>query len=229
MDEGRYGEAERSYRKALKNDPEFLIGKSVLARLTLDLEERLALYKDLQEGMSKINGDELLILEVYTAFVNYTNLRDQKSPDAKATIQEALVLAEKNLKKIVQKYPNEIYLKAEYIEMLHSLYGPKQALDSLNSLTTSVQKENPFLLGFSASMNAEVEAFDIAIKNANRLKEVINDSTQPKTFAVLADVYFQKGDLEVAKSYADKANELDPRNLDASRLKQKIDNAIGSD
>lgn len=40
MDEGRYGEAEVSYGKALAYDAEILVGKSVLARLTLNLDER---------------------------------------------------------------------------------------------------------------------------------------------------------------------------------------------
>ena len=38
MDQGHYGAAEDSYRNALAYDPDFVIGKSVLARLTLDLE-----------------------------------------------------------------------------------------------------------------------------------------------------------------------------------------------
>ncbi|MFK7813948.1 MAG: hypothetical protein AB8B59_15740 [Maribacter sp.] len=226
MDEGRYGEAEVSYRKVLEYDPDFLVGKSVLARLTLDIDERIELYKELQEGKEKINGDERLILDVYIAFVKYTNLRDQKSSETKSALQEALQIAERNLKKIVHKYPKEVYLKAEYIEILNSLYGPKRALDSLHIISTESQKENPFLLGFAASMHAELEEFDIAMEKANRLLEVVNDSTQPKTFAVLAEVYFKMENLKIAKSNADRACQLDPRNLDASRLKTKIDAAI---
>ena len=41
MDEGRYGQAEVSYRKSLSFDPDFLIGKATLGRLTLDTTERL--------------------------------------------------------------------------------------------------------------------------------------------------------------------------------------------
>ncbi|MFS4494058.1 tetratricopeptide repeat protein [Maribacter sp. 2308TA10-17] len=226
MDEGRYGDAEISYRKVLEQDPDFLVGKSVLARLTLDLGERLKLYEEIQKKKSTIKGDESLILEVYTSLVKYTNLRDQGSSEAKNAIQAALQLAEKNFKKVVHKYPEEVYLKAEYIEILHSLYGPAQALDSLNKLSTTSQKDNPFLLGFAASMHAELEEYDIAMKRANRLLEVVNDSTQPKTFAVLANIYFQMENLVIAKKNADRANQLDPNNLDASRLKKKIDKAI---
>ena len=109
---------------------------------------------------------------------------------------------------------------------MNSLYGPKRALDSLYKLTTLDQKDNPFLLGFSASLHAELEEFDLAIEQAKRLQHVVNDGSQPKTFAVFADVYFQMGNLKIAKKNADSANLLDPKNLDASRLKKKIDLAI---
>lgn len=226
MDEGRYGEAEISYRKALELDPDFVVGKSVLARLTLDLKERLKFYKEIQEEKQRIQGDERLILDVYTALVKYTNMRDQGSETYKTDLQEALQIGERNLRKIVHKYPEEIYLKAEYIEILNSIYGPQQALDSLDSLTSATQKDNPFLLGFSASMHAELEAHDLAIEKVNRLLEVVNDSTLPKAYAVLADIYFQMDNLTVAKRNADRANRLDSRNLDASRLKNKIDKAF---
>jgi len=226
MDEGRYGEAEISYRKVLEHDPDFLIGKSVLARLTLDLEERLLFYNELHAKKDGIHGDERLVLDVYIALVNFTNLRDQGSSETKDALQNALKLAEKNLKKIVHSHPEEVYLKAEYIEVLNSIYGPRQAIDSLQGLTTIAQKENPFLLGFQASMYAELGEYELAMQKANHLLEVVNDSTLPKTYAVLADVYFKMGNLKIAKSNADRATELDARNLDASRLKTKIDMAI---
>lgn len=116
-----------------------------------------------------------------------------------------------------------MYLKAKYIEILHSLYGPKSALDSLSTIS---QKNNPFLLGFSASIHADLEVYDIAIEQANRLKKIVNDSTQQKPYVVLVDIYNQMGNFELAKTNADRATELDPRNLDASRLKNKIDQTI---
>lgn len=226
MDEGRYGAAEISYRKALEYDPNFLVGKSVLGRLTLDLNERLAFYNELQNKKNEIRGDERLIFDVYSALVNYTNLREQQSSGAKKAIGDALKLAEKNLEKVVHKYPEEIYLKAEYIEILHSLYGPQQALDSLTALTSASQKENFFLLGYSASMYAELKNFEVALSQANKLKKIINDTTVPKSYAVLADVYFKMDSLKLAKTQAEKAYQLDPKNIDASRLREKINQKI---
>ncbi len=223
MDEGRYGAAEESYRNALAFDPDFLVGKSVLARLTLDLKERLELEKELFEKKDEIQGDERLVFDVYNALVRYTNLRDQRAPQANKVLKETIEVAEKNLRQVVHKYPKETYLKAEYIEFLHSRYGAKQTLDSLTSLLLPEQKKNPFLLGVSASMHAELDEFDTALKQAGELEKIVNDSTQPKPYAVYAYIYLQKGDLLLAKTNADKANELDPLNLDASRLKERID------
>jgi len=229
MDEGNYGPAETSYRKVLEFDPDFLIGKSVLGRLTLDLEERITIHTEVEEKKENIIGDERLILDVYSALVDFTNAREQKTPDIKEKRGKAFQLAEDNLGKIIRKYPKEIYMKAEYIEFLHSRYGPRNALDSLQELTNDLQKENPFLLGYAASMNAKMDDFEKALQQANRLKEIMTNKEVPKPYAVLADVYFQMDSLQLAKANADKANRLDPRNLDASRLKEKIDSALKRD
>ncbi len=229
MDEGRYGAAEDSYRKALELDPNFLVGKSVLARLTLDLEERLKFEEELFKKSNQIAGDERLLLDVYNALVHYTNLRDQGLSASKSALSEALQLAEKNLQKLIHKYPKKTYLKAEYIEILHSLYGPQRALDSMAVLLLPEQKTNPFLLGASASMHAELDQFEIAMEQAKILGSIVKDNSQPKTYAVYAFILLEMKDLLNAKYNADKAYQLDPRNLDASRLKEKIDQRIAQE
>ena len=153
-----------SYRKALEHDSTFLVGKSVLARLTLDLEERLALYKTIEEEKHTVTGEERLILDVYSALTKYTNLRDQKSPETKSALQDAFDIGEKNFRKIVHTYPDEVYLKSEYIEILHSKYGAAQSLDSLKKLSTIDQQTNPFLLGFKAILTAETKNYEEALK-----------------------------------------------------------------
>lgn len=223
MDFGDYSKAEASYRKALSFDNEFLVGQSVLARLTLDLEERLRLYKNLESLKNTIKGDERLILDVYMGLTRYANLRDQDSPKTKDALNEALKLGEINFHKMVHKYPEEIYLKSEYIEIIHSLYGARASLDSIESLTTKTQKLNPFILGYKAILTAEIEKYDDALKYANQLTEILADIEVARPDAILANIYFQKEEYRTAKIHADKAYEIDSNNLDASRLKQKID------
>jgi len=226
MDDGFYGPAEVSYSKALSFDNDFLIGKATLARLTLDLEERLQLFQDVENHKSKIEGDERKILDVYQGLVHFTNVRAQDPAKSKSVIDSVLIIAEQNLRHIVHRYPEEIYLKSEYLEILNSRYGAKAALDSLTVHTTETQKENPFLLGFAASLYAEEGNFKEALKKAHLLKRIINNDDIPKPYAVFADVFYTMEAWDNAKVNADKAVLLDPRNLDASRLKTKIDTEI---
>ncbi|NER12259.1 hypothetical protein GWK08_02285 [Leptobacterium flavescens] len=228
MDEGRYGQAEQSYRKALQADPSFLIGQSVLARLTTDLNERLELYKNLEEKKENISGDERQVLDVYIALTKFTNLREQKDPKAGDALQQALTLAEKNLRQIVHKYPEEVYLKAEYLEVLHSVHGAEASLDTLARIVSKEQQDNPFILGYRAGMQAETGNFSEALGMAARLRELVGDSKLPKPDAVYADIYFKMDSLRKAKMHADRAYRLDPRNLDASRLKTRIDTKLQS-
>lgn len=226
MDFGDYAAAEVSYRKALEYDPNFLVGKSVLARLTLNLEERLALYQTVEDHKQTIQGNERLILDVYQALTKYTNLRDQKSEMTKSVLQEALNIGEYNFRKLVHEYPNEVYLKSEYIEILHAQYGAKRTLDSMQVLVTKRQGKTPFLLGYKAILTAETKNFKDALVYAQALAEQMKDVKAAKPDAILADIYFKMEDYKKAKIYADRAFNIDPRNLDASRLKEKIDKKL---
>lgn len=222
MDEGRYGAAEKSYRKTVYLDPDFLIGQSVYARLILDTDERIKIYNYVEAEKSRVGGDERKLLDVYQSLVYFTNLREQKDPEAQNALRTALKTAEKNLGYLVSKYPDEIYLKAEYIEILHANYGAAQALDSLGVLTSGKQKQNPFLMGYAASMEAELGDFDKALDKANALAKFFKGIRVPKPDAVYADIYFRKQELDKAFFYADNAYRLDNRNIDASRLRDKI-------
>lgn len=223
MDEGNYTAAENSYRKALTFDPDFLIGQSVLARLTLDATERLKIYKIIENQRNKMNGNERKILDVYAALLHHSILRDQKSPDSKQAFQAALQLAENNLRQIVHQYPQETYLKAEYMEVLRYTHSSKEALDSLQKLILPSQSQNPFLIGFEATLEADLGNYDRALSKANELKILLDESKAPKINATFAAIYFKKGEIEKAKMYVEKALQIDPKNVDAKKLKREID------
>ena len=106
---------------------------------------------------------------------------------------------------------------------MHSQYGAKRSLDSLHKLVTSAQQKNPFVLGYKAVLNAEMKNFQEALKYAEQLKLQMKGLKVAKPDAILADIYFKMGDYKKAKIHADKAFAIDSRNLDASRIKEKID------
>jgi len=127
---------------------------------------------------------------------------------------------------IIHKYPEKVYLKSEYLEILHAIYGPKKAIDSLHTLVTENQKNNWFINGYLAGMYAELEQYDKALQVAQKLEQSINNVQIPKAQVVYADIYYKKQEYLLAKKYADQAVLLDSKNIDAIRLKTRIDQEI---
>ena len=86
----------------------------------------------------------------------------------------------------MHQYPDEVYLKSEYIEILHSQYGAQQTLDSMQQLVTSSQIKNPFLLGYKAILTAENKDYKNALMYAQSLVEQMSDLNVAKPDAILA-------------------------------------------
>jgi len=225
MDYGNYSQAEEEWRKAKSYDDKFLLNLSVLARVTQDLEERLLLTKTLESRKDELSGDERKILDVYLALTHYTNLRDQKSELKDSALRAATDLSQVNLRKVVHRNPNEVYIKSEYFETLHRVIGAQQTLDSIQALTLPTQLDNPFILGYRASLYAELENYDAALLVARRLVTAIDNRSVAKPYAVLADIYYQQGDYARATINVDRAYSLDPNNLDVLSLREKL-NAV---
>ena len=222
MDEGDYTASEKAYRKIMSFDPDFTVGLSLLGRITRNLEERLEIEKTLHTKRNSVVGDERLLLDNYIGLVQLTNLRETDPEAAKIQLDKVFATGEKNLHAIVHRYRDEIYYKAEYIEVLHRNHGPQAALDSMVWLLDQRQKEKPFLIGYAAHMEAEAGAFDQALARAKKLDHLFKGSNSPKPFVVYSDIYFQMGKLAEAEKYVTKALALDPGNIDAQRLEKKI-------
>ena len=223
MDDGNYTAAEQSYRKMISFDSEFLVGLSLLGRISLDKEERKTIEATLQKRKSEIKGDERLLFDVFLELLTLTNLRGQDPEKAKIQRIRAFEVGEKNLRIITHRYPDDVYTKAEYFEVLNYHHGPKGALDSLYRISSTNQLQNPFILGFAAELEAELGNFDNALKMAGQLRANLINRKVPKTYVVLADIYYKMGKKAEAKAEVDRALILDPGNIDAQRLKIKIE------
>ena len=130
MDEGRYGLSEATYRKALSFDPDFLIGKATLGRLTIDTTERKRIELELAGSHSELPEDERELLGLYTDFVRFTNLRAHSPAAAMDMLKKVLPGGQETLGRLIRKYPAEVYLKCEYVELINSNNGPQAGLDS---------------------------------------------------------------------------------------------------
>jgi tetratricopeptide (TPR) repeat protein len=222
LDDGDYSASEHSYRKMMMFDPHFLLGMSLLGRISSNAAERDSIELILQERKSHVKNDERLLLDVFIELLTMTNLRARDPDKANRQREQVFQLAEKNLRTTAHRYPNDLHTKSEYIEVLHYRYGPRVALDSLARLASVNELENPFLLGYAAAMEAELGMFDMAVQKAQRLQDILKGKRVPKPHTVWADIYYKMGKKEWAETAVDKALAIDPGSIDAQRLKAKI-------
>jgi len=225
LDEGHYTASEKFYRKMMKNDPGFLVGLSLVGRITRDLDERLDIEEQLEKRKGEITGDERLLLDNFIDLVKLTNLRETRPEDARRFMDQVFISAEKTLRKISHTYPDEIHYRSEYIEVLRRNHGARVALDSLLLLTSPKEQQTPFLLGYSAQMLAEIGDFESALAKADRLNQLFKNEDSPKPHAVLADIYFRMGELDKAAMETERALQLDPGNIDCQRLRKQMEKA----
>lgn len=222
MDEGDYTASEKMYRKMMNFDPNFLVGLSLLGRITHDLNERQYIEQTLEKRKQEVTGNERLLLDDYIELVKLTNLREVDPEKAKEQFQIAFATSERNLKTIVHQYPDEIYYCAEYIEVLQHNYGARKALDTLYHLLSPKQQSEPFLLGYAANMEAEDGNFKVALLKADLLATKFKVKQSPKPYVVYGDIYFKMKKYKKANKFIQQALKLDPGNIDAQRLEKKI-------
>lgn len=229
MDSGEWTQSEVSYRKAVALDPDFLIANSLVGRLTKDLEERDAIYKILEAKKENLTPDERLLLDIYMTSMELLTIRDKNQKFPEGFIDHYYALSENNFRTFVHKHPEEDYVKAEYIEIIHAIHGPRQAIDSIHALSTSRQREIPFYISYEAIMNAELGNYEVALQKADYLRTKLDNPNLSSPYALYADIYFKMDSLQLAKEYIDTAVRLEPKHIIAQRLKKRVDTALNKE
>ncbi|WP_276494321.1 hypothetical protein [Maribacter zhoushanensis] len=222
LDYGQWTLSEKAFRKAITFDSTFVVGKAIVGKSTQNGTERIQILKDLNNSNIPVSEDDQLILEVTRITIELFNARDQNIPLPKEFIPDFLATAEKNYRTFVHKYPNESYIKGEYIEVLNAIYGAKPALDSLHKLTTEKQKKIPFFVSYAATLMSEIGDFEAALSTAHDFNEQINDPKIPQPYVLYGSIYLKMDSLEKANRYIDKALKLDPKHIFAQRFKKQI-------
>ena len=226
LDNGRWTASEKSYRKALEFDSSYVLGKVLVGRITRNLEEREQLLQELLKEKETVIDDERLLLDVYIMSIQAFNNRDKgikNSPEFNATRKH---LAASNFRKFISKYPGDSYVKAEYIEWLHFIHGPKIALDSLKHLATDEQMKLGFYISYSASLELEIGNIEQAISISKNLKELMVDSTYTNYKKLKAEIYIAQDSLEKAKEYIDDILKIEPNHLIVLAMQSEIDKKI---
>ena len=223
MDTGHYSNSAIAFKKCVAHDPNFLVGQCLYGRISDNLAEQEKIYALIEEEKSSLKAAEYQLLEVFQSLLKLMILRQKAPTKTKAQITHALKLGEDNFRQIVQQYPDEIYYKAEYIEMLNYNHGARVALDSLAVLATPKEQQKPFLLGYAAMMEATLGNFEVALLKATQLDQHFEGQHVPKPYVVYGDIYFKQGLFEKAKEKVAKALAIDAGNIDAQRLKEKLE------
>ncbi len=176
-----------------------------------DPKERQQILNDLELKSSNVSGDEKLVLDL---FLNLTRLyiyREKGQSEKKAIHAPATIKEGQNTSGMTaSKYPDNIYLKSEYIEFLHANEGPQTALDSLRSLFGDA---SPFLFGYAAQLKSELKLFDEAIIIADQLKRRMVGKKAPYVNMLYAKIYSEKGDSKLALQHIKEALAIDPGHL----------------
>lgn len=161
----------------------------------------------------------------YVSSIEAYNNRDNgiSAPEFNAKRRQ---IAESNFRKFIHKYPDDDYVKAEYIEWLHFIHSPKVALDSLRNLATKEQMKLGFYISYSASLELELGNVEKAIALSKDLKELMLDSTYTSYMKLKAEIYIAQDSLQQAKKYIDKVVRIDSNHIIALGMQSKINEKL---
>ena len=228
LDNGRWTESEIAFRKASELDPEWLLGKSMVARITRNLEERQEILTYLQARKDQIGADQRMLLDVNIQSHIAANNRDLGIANSADFNQARRELAETNFGAFARKYPEDDYFKAEYIEFLHHNHGAQVALDSIEHLATPRQKMLGFYIGYAAALELELGNIDKAQVLSNKLEITLTDPSYLSPLMTKAQIFQAQDSLQNALALVNKVVAADPNHLIAvsmqSRLNQILEN-----
>jgi len=226
LDYGEWTKSEEAYRKALTFDPDFVLGKGIVGKITTNLQERQSILKQLQAKKEHVSDDERLLLDDLLLVLELMHARDQSIKLAPEFYENFYESAEKSMRTFIHKYPHESYIKAEYIEVLHANHGAQTALDSIDALTTPEQKTVPFYISYAATLETELGNFDKALEKADQLKKLIANENAPAVYYTYAQIYLAMDSLDLGKTNIEKVILLDSKHQLAYRVQKVINQKL---
>ena len=222
LDKGEWQKAEFAFRKAVDLDPDFLLGWSQVGRISHDPEERAAIFTNLNKQKDKLNNSKKGLLEVYLTSLEIIDAKDRGIAITPEKIKQFYLISEKNFSEFLKKFPAEKYVHAEYIEVIHGIYGAKAALDSLEKQQREGFTLIPFLISYQAQLLAEIQEFELAYQTAETLEKRLNNPDLPIIPFTYGYIAYEKGAYEEAGILIAKTLSLDPRHIIAQRLQKRI-------
>ncbi|MCE7997128.1 MAG: hypothetical protein HEP71_34530 [Roseivirga sp.] len=222
LDNGRWTESETAFRKAMEFDGDWAVGKSLVGRITQNLEERQKLIIDLEAVKDKVGMDERILLDIFMPSMQAMNNRDQGISTSPEDRKARRTQAEANFRRFVHKYPEESYIKAEYIETLHANHGAKTALDSLNILASEEQTVLGFYISYRATLGLELGNTEYATEKLQSYRSLFSDLSYTTTYMLQAQILMAQDSLQKASELVNKVVTMDPNHLIAVGMQRRI-------
>jgi len=222
LDNGRWTESEIAFRKAAELDPDWLLGMSMVARITQDLEERQQILKKLELNKEYADPDERLLLDVNIASHIAANNRDQGISNSTESSQLRRQLAETNFGEFARKYPEDDYFKAEYIEFLHLNHGAQVALDSIEHLASPRQKQLGFYISYAGSLELELGNTDNAKALSLKLKATWIDPNFNSPLMLDASIYLAEDNPQKALDLVNQVVKRDSNHIIAKGMQARL-------
>ena len=221
MDEGRWTDSEIAFRKAVTFDPDFVLGKILVGRISRDLEEREMILKEVETNQKQLSKEGNLLYEMHRMSVEFMNYRATgiEIPAAERTLRDSISFHHR--RKFIDLYPNEPYEKAEYIEVIHHKLGAQSALDTLQSIATQHQLELPFYISYQAMLLSELGYYNEAFLYLDRLDSILDDNA-PARYYTRGIVMMNMDSIASANVMVQQAYQLDTNHLLAKGLLERL-------
>jgi tetratricopeptide (TPR) repeat protein len=223
MDFGEWTKAEEAFRKAIKEDPEFLLGWVQVGRISNDPEERSTIFAMLKKKQYSLNPLDGKLLKPYLLSMEIIDLKDRNQKIPKEKVSEFYQTSLRAFSDFFNEFPDEVYVFAEYIETIHRLYGANAALDSIHS-SSKTYHELPFLISYKAILEAELGLEKRAWESFDKFKASFDEEHLiPSLYFTEAKISNLSGDDKRSAKAITKTLELDPKHTLAKRLKDLLD------
>ncbi len=222
LSHGRWTEAERLYRLAVELDEDFLIAKSVLARITIDPQERVQLYREVEDRRDEIDADGRLIIDTYQRTLELFIARERGEVLPENFRGSLAADARRHYGQFLRRHPREWSVLIEYIEWVHAIEGAVGALEEIERLRMQDLYAGVSLSYFPASFYAESGDWFSATRAFQQFVAGLPAEQLPQPHFACALLAFEHGEYAPALMEVDRALVLDPRHLLAERLRRRI-------
>lgn len=223
MDEGRWTLAEERFRAASAAAPEWVLGRTLVGRITGDVEEREEILAWVEANLETASLAERFVLDAFVLNLqsSIARGRGEKLPEGfRERLAESSV---EGFRAYLRFHPDDVYIAAELVEWIHSTEGAEAALAAMDEEVRPTSRGVPFFLGYRVNLLAELGRIEEAREAADAHAALLADPTAPAVHTVRGRVLLAAGELEEARENAARAVQLDPQNLSAAGLLRAIE------